>query len=154
MKKVAPKARSFDSESPFTMAAVACSRMPKCRFFPAGLSASKSPAPSYVSVVLFDGPRAAEPPRHQRMFFASAVQALARRGPTRHAWRIRWKAGQVVATAGRQFAALHQFNLGGACGVFGAIGGKAFRPMALRLSAAYSYASVKMFIDAIGHKKL
>src|SRR5215510_9791580 len=70
MKKVAPKARSFDRESPFTMPAIACSRMPKCRFFPAGLSASKSPAPSYVSVVLFDGPRSAEPPRNQGMFCA------------------------------------------------------------------------------------
>src|SRR5262249_42724507 len=51
-------------------------------------------------------------------------------------------------------APLHQFNLGSAFGVLGAIGGKAFRPLVPRLSAALSYPSSKMVVDAIGHKKL
>ena len=76
MKKVAPKGRSLDSDSPLTIAAIACSRMPKCRFFPPGLSAWKSPAPSNFSVVLFDGPRSAEPPRNQGMFCASTFSTL------------------------------------------------------------------------------
>src|SRR4029450_10198213 len=151
MKKVAPKARSFERESPFTMAAMACSRMPKCRFFPAGLSASKSSAPSYVSVVLFDGPRSAEPPRNQGMFCASTFSAwldasrpaiplasAGKRGrcgaqPGGRAARgvspleplgIGWKDGKVAVPTGRQFTALHQFDLGRALGVLGAIGGK------------------------------
>src|SRR4026207_927902 len=76
MKKVAPKARSLDRESPFTVAAMACSRMPKCRFFPVGLSASKSPAPLNVSVVLFEGPRSAEPPRNHGTFCARTFRTL------------------------------------------------------------------------------
>src|SRR5438445_517171 len=60
MKNVAPNARSFESERPLTVAAIACSRTPKCRFFPPGFPAWKLPAPSYVRVVLFDGPRSAE----------------------------------------------------------------------------------------------
>src|SRR5437867_4126393 len=44
MTKVAPKALSFESERPLTIAAMACSRTPKCRFRPLGVSASKSPA--------------------------------------------------------------------------------------------------------------
>ena len=38
MKNVAPKARSLDSDRPFTIAAIACSRMPKCRFLPPGVA--------------------------------------------------------------------------------------------------------------------
>src|SRR5262249_40915792 len=37
-EKVASKARSLDCDNPFTIAAIPCSRMPKCRFFPLGLS--------------------------------------------------------------------------------------------------------------------
>src|SRR5258708_17243624 len=72
MKKVAPKARSFDNESPLTAAAIACSRMPKCRFLPPGVPGSKSPAPSNVKVVLLDEPRSADPPMSQGMFCGSA----------------------------------------------------------------------------------
>jgi len=50
--------------------------MPKYRFFPPGLSAWKSPAPSYVKVVLLDGPRSADPPRSQGMFCASTLSTL------------------------------------------------------------------------------
>ena len=71
MKNVAPNGRSFDSDMPFTTAAIACSRMPKCRLRPPGVPGSKSPAPSNLSVVLFDGPRSAEPPRNHGMFCAS-----------------------------------------------------------------------------------
>ena len=71
MKNVAPNARSFDSDRPLTIAAIACSRMPKWRLRPPGLPGSKSPAPANFSVVLLEGPRSAEPPRNQGMFWAS-----------------------------------------------------------------------------------
>src|SRR4029450_8874418 len=76
MKKVAPNARSVDSERPLTIAAIECSRMPKCRFLPLGLPDWKLPAPSYVSVVLFDGARSADPPRNHGMFCASTLSTL------------------------------------------------------------------------------
>src|SRR5437899_8215310 len=76
MKNVAPNARSFDSERPLTVAAIACSRIPKWRFFPPRLPAWKLPAPSYVRVVLFDGPRSAEPPSSHGMFCASTLSTL------------------------------------------------------------------------------
>src|SRR4029453_8140185 len=76
MKKVAPKARSFDSESPLTAAAIACSRMPKCRFLPPGVPGSKSPAPSNVRVVLLGEPRSADPPSSHGMFCASTLSTL------------------------------------------------------------------------------
>src|SRR5215469_14179739 len=70
MKKVSPKARSLESDSPLTIAAMACSRMPKWKLRPPGLPGSKSPAPVNLSVVLFDEPRSADPPRNQGMFWA------------------------------------------------------------------------------------
>src|SRR5258706_14691959 len=70
MKNVAPKGRSLDRDIPFTIDAIAFSRIPKWKFLPAGLSAWKSPAPSNVRVVLFEGPRSAEPPINQGMFCA------------------------------------------------------------------------------------
>jgi hypothetical protein len=82
------------------------------------------------------------------------VQRLARRVSPRDSFGIGWKDGQVAVPAGRQFPPLHQCNLGRTFGVLGAIGGKAFRPLAPRLSAAPSYPSSKMVVDAIGHKKL
>src|ERR1043165_7713937 len=76
MKNVEPKARIFDNDIPFTIAAIECSRMPKCRFFPEGLSAWKSPAEMKVSVVLFDGPRSADPPRNHGISCASTFSTL------------------------------------------------------------------------------
>src|SRR5215831_3817144 len=81
------------------------------------------------------------------------VQRLTRSIPPRDPLRIGWKDRKVAVPTGRQFTPLHQFDLGGAFGVLGAIGGKAFRPLAPRLSAAHSYPSGKMVVDAIGHKK-
>src|SRR4030095_15551495 len=71
MKKVAPNGRSLESDMPFTMAAIECSRMPKWKFLPPGVPGSKFPAPSYLRVVLFDEPRSAEPPSSHGMFWAS-----------------------------------------------------------------------------------
>src|SRR2546423_1316185 len=45
MKNVAPNARSFDSERPLTIAAIACSRTPKWRCLPHGFPAWEGPAP-------------------------------------------------------------------------------------------------------------
>src|SRR5215469_4842478 len=70
MKKVSPKARSLESDSPLTIAAMACSRMPKWKLRPPGLPGSKSPAPVNLSVVLFVEPMSAGPPRNQGMFWA------------------------------------------------------------------------------------
>src|SRR5262249_8885320 len=50
-----------------------CSRIPKCRLRPPGLSAKKSPAPSKVSRVLQEGPRSAEPPSSHGTFFPMAL---------------------------------------------------------------------------------
>src|SRR5215813_5501088 len=76
MKNDAPKGRSLDKDNPLTIAPIECSRIPKCRFFPLELSAWKSPAPAKVKVVLFDGPRSAEPPRNHGMFCASTFNTL------------------------------------------------------------------------------
>src|SRR5262249_61020240 len=74
MKNVAPKARSLESDSPLTIAAMACSRIPKWKLRPLGLQGSKSPAPANLSVVLFGEPRSAEPPRNQGMFWAGTFR--------------------------------------------------------------------------------
>src|SRR6516225_2626866 len=76
MKKVAPKARSFDNESPFTAAAMACSRTPKCTFLPPGVPGSKSPAPSNVKAALVDEAKSADPPNSQGIFCPSTLSTL------------------------------------------------------------------------------
>jgi hypothetical protein len=76
MKNVAPNGRSFDNDNPFMIEPIACSRMPKCTFLPPGLAAWRSPAPANVSVVLFDGPRSAEPPRNHGTFCARTFSTL------------------------------------------------------------------------------
>ena len=76
MKNVAPNARSFESERPLTIVPIACSRIPKWSILPLGFPAWKLPAPLYVSVVLFDGPRSADPPRNHGMLCASTFSAL------------------------------------------------------------------------------
>src|SRR5437773_12083742 len=81
------------------------------------------------------------------------VQRLARSVPPRDPLGIGWKDRKVAVPAGRQLAPLHQFDLGRAVGVLGSIGGKEFRPLPSRLSAACSYAGAKMFVDTVGHKK-
>src|SRR4030095_4953438 len=140
MKNVAPKARSFESDRPFTIAAIACSRIPKCRFLPPGVPGSTSPAPSNLSIVLFDGPRSAEPPRNHGMFcartlstcpdasrparpFASAgedrgggvlgedVEPLPRCVASGETLRIGGKDRQVVIPCRRKPAPLHRIDL-------------------------------------------
>src|SRR5580692_8255839 len=43
MKNDAPNARSLESDNPFTIAAIECSRIPKCKIFPVGVSGSTAP---------------------------------------------------------------------------------------------------------------
>src|SRR6266404_6071254 len=109
MKNVAPNARSFDRERPLTVAAIACSRIPKCRFLPPRLPAWKLPAPSYVSVVLFDGPRSAEPPRD---VLRKHVEHLARSITAGDALGIRREDGEVAIPPHRQVSSLHLIDLG------------------------------------------
>ena len=49
---------------------------------------------------------------------------------------------------------LHPLDLGREFRILGSIGGKEFRPLPPRISAARSYAGAKMLVDAVGHKKL
>ena len=55
---------------------MACSRIPKWRFRPAGFCALKSLAPSKVSRVLHEGPRSAEPPRSPGPDFRSLIASF------------------------------------------------------------------------------
>ena len=124
MKNVAPKGRSLERASPFTIAAIACSRIPKCRFFPPGLSAWKSPAPSYFRVVLFDGPRSAEPPRNHGMFWASTFSTLPEASRPAIPLRIGGKDGEVAIPSGGAVAPLHLVDLGRELGILGSVGGE------------------------------
>src|SRR2546422_5281292 len=112
MKNVAPKGRSFDSERPLTIAAIPCSRMPKCRFLPLGVAAWKLPAPSYVRVVLFDGPRSADPPRSHGTLCASTLSTLPEASRPATPLASRRKDGEVAIPSGRQVSALHLVDLG------------------------------------------
>ena len=56
--------------------------------------------------------------------------------------------------AGGKFAPLHLVDLGRAVGILGSIRGKQFRPLPSRISAARADTGGKMFVDALGHKKL
>src|SRR6516225_1154647 len=76
MKNVEPKPRILDSDNPLTDALIACSRIPKCRFLPPGVSAWKLPAAAKVNAVLLDGARSAEPPSNQGMFWASTFNTF------------------------------------------------------------------------------
>src|SRR5260370_33826850 len=66
----------FDSPMPFTIAPIACSRMPKWNLRGFKFPASKSPAPSNVSRVFVDGYKSAEPPISQGSFLAMALRTL------------------------------------------------------------------------------
>src|SRR6266850_1178626 len=110
---------------------MACSRMPKWKFRPPGLSASKSPALGNLSVVLFEVPRSAEPPRNQGMFSAS------------DAFWVWWKGRQVAIPARRQLTPLHLLDLGGELRKLLTIVGKECIPAPTRLSAARANAGIK-----------
>ena len=128
MKNVAPNARSLDSDRPLTMAAIACSRMPKCRFLPPGLSAWKSPAPSNFRVVLFDGPRSAEPPMNHGMFCASTLSTLPEASRPAMPFGSAGKTGRFCVPSGRQLTALHLVDLGREFGELRSIRREKFRP--------------------------
>ena len=133
---------------------MACSRMPKWRFLPPGLSAWKSPAPSNFRVVLFDGPRSAEPPRNQGMFCASTFSTLPEASRPAMPFGIGREDGQVAVPAGRQLAPLHLVDLGGEFGVLGPVGGEEFRPLPPGLRAALADAGGEVLADAVGDEEL
>ena len=68
-----PERAQLGERQPLTIAAIACSRMPKCRLRPPGVPASKSPAPSNLSVVLLDGPRSAGAARGTSGMFCAST---------------------------------------------------------------------------------
>src|SRR6266704_2776302 len=152
MKNVAPNARSFDSGSPFTVAAIACSRMPKCRFFPPGLSAWKSRA-----LVRKGGPvrrseirRTAEEPGD---VLREHVEHLARGVPAGHALRIGREDGKVAVPVGRQLAPLHQLDFVRECSILSPIGLEQVRPPTACRRAARAHPGREVLIDAGGDQE-
>ena len=153
MKNVAPNARSFESERPLTVAAIACSRMPKWRFLPLGVAHSRSPASSNFNVVLFEVPRSAEPPRNQGMFCAS----------TFNTWPDASRPAMPLGSAGK-FGRLRSqpagssrrcicIDLGGEIGKLFPVFGKKLLPSAARLGAAFADPGGEMLAHAVGHEK-
>src|SRR5664279_1541132 len=74
MKNVAPYGRTPDTDIPFRIEPMACSRMPKWKFRPEYSSRSKLP-PSLIRVFV-DGARSAAPPISHGTFLATAFSTL------------------------------------------------------------------------------
>ena len=109
--------RSFESERPFTIAPMACSRMPKWRFLPPGVAAWKSPAPAKVERGLgrwAEVRGAAEEPGD---VLREHVQHLARGVAAGDPLRVGGEDREVPVPAGGQLAPLHLVDLGGELGV-------------------------------------
>src|SRR5712691_11155183 len=151
MKNVAPKARSFDNESPLTAAAIACSRMPKCRFLPPGVPGSKSPAPSNIKVVLVDGLRSADPPSSQGMFCASTLSTLPE--ASRPAMPL-GSAGKPGSPSGRQLTPLHQVDLGRELRIFRPVSREQLSPTAAGLRAARANSGGEVVAHGVGNQEL
>src|ERR1051325_11113792 len=61
---------------------------------------------------------------------------------------------KIAVPLSGKLAPLHLLNLGGELRILGSIGGKKFCPMPPRIGAARADTGGKMFVDAVGHKKL
>ena len=120
---------------------------------PPGLPAWRSPAPVNVSVVLFDGPRSAEPPRSHGTFCASDVQHFARGVAPRHSLRIGREDREVPIPARGQLAPLHLIDLGRQLGILGAVGGKEILPCPARVGASLAHAGGEVLAHTVGHEE-
>src|SRR5688572_13809438 len=76
MRNVEPYGRIFESDRPFTIAPIACSRTPKCMLRPPTLVALRPPASFALRSVLVDGARSAEPPISHGVFVASTLSTV------------------------------------------------------------------------------
>src|ERR1700730_14502172 len=150
MKKVAPNARSFDSDMPLTIAAIECSRLPRGKFLPPGWGAPDSPAPLVLRRVLVrraEIRRAAEEPGD---VLREDVEHLARGVPSGYALRIRREDRQVAVPTGRELAPLHLVYFRRELGKRALVGSKELRPPPPRLRAARSHAGGDALVDAVG----
>ena len=129
--------------------------MPKWKFRPPGLSGSKSPAPANLSVVLFEAPRSAEPPRNQGMFWASALSTFARGVASGDALGDRRaKLGRSRShPAGSSRRCICSISVARS-GNLRSVVGKERLPAAPRLGPARADAGSEMLPDAVGHKEL
>ena len=128
--------------------------MPKCRFFPPGLSAWKSPAPSIRQGGLVRRSKIRRASEEPGNVLREHVQHLARGFPPGDALRVGRKDGEVAVPTGRQLAPLHQIDLGRQFGILGAIGCEEFRPLAPSLRAARADPGREVLVDTVGDEKL
>src|SRR5262249_53718288 len=154
MKKVAPKARSFDNESPLTAAAMACSRMPKCTFLPPGVPGSKSPAPSNVKAALVDEAKSADPPNSQGIFCPSTLSTLPEASRPAMPLGSAGKDGKPAIPSGRQLTPLHQVDFGCELGIFRSVGREQFGPTAAGLRAAGTNPRGEVGAHGVGDQEL
>src|SRR6202011_1211809 len=163
MKNVAPKARSLDNARPLTAAAIACSRMPKCRFLPPGVPGSKSPAPSDVSSGLLEearcrglvgGAEIRRSPERPGNVLGKNSEDLARVIAPGDTLRVGGKNRQPLIPSSRQLAPLHQLDLGRELRMFRAISRKQLSPTPVGLSPARADSSGKMLAHGVGNEKL
>ena len=141
---------------PLTIAAMACSRMPKCRLRPPGLPGSKSPAPSNFSVRLgrrCEVGRAAEEPGN---VLGEHVQHLARGVAAGDALGIRREARQVAVPVLRAArAAASGRSRWRAPGMLRRVVGEQRLPVAARAAAPRcADARVEMLAHSVGHEEL
>src|SRR4029453_16975345 len=81
------------------------------------------------------------------------IQRFARGIAPSDSFRIRCEYREVAIPAGREFAPLHQFDLGRSVRVLSSIGCKQFGPFPSSFCAASAYTSSEVFIHAVRNKK-
>ena len=154
MKNVAPKARSFDSERPLTIAAIACSRMPKWRFLPPGLpglEVSRALVRQRGLVRRAEIRRAAEEPGN---VLREHVEHLARGFPAGDALGIRREDREVAIPSRRQLAPLHLVDLGRQFGIRVRMTRRALSTGGARPGAPRTDAGREVLADAVGNQEL
>ena len=139
---------------PLAIAPIACSRTPKCMFRPPCVSASRSPAPSKVSLVLVDGARSAAPPTRADMLCAIAFSTLppASRDaiPVASGSEVRNVAGPAVG----QPAFEQTIELLGELGMLGAIADQGLLPGLAKRPRPIGEAGAEMIHDSGRHEEL
>src|ERR1700739_4602789 len=117
MKNVAPNARSFERDSPFTIAAIACSRIPKCRFFPPGATRLNPPRAIIFQCGLVRRSKIRRTTEEPGDILRKNVQHFSGcLAPGDSLW-IGEEDGKVAIPPIRKFAPLHEINFGRELGI-------------------------------------
>ena len=105
-------------------------------------------------MVLFDGPRSAEPPRNQGMFCARTLSTLPEASRPAMPFGSAGKTGRLRSQPSGKFAPLHLVDLGGEFGVLGSISSEKLRPLLPGLRPARADAGGEVLIHTVGHEEL